>query len=190
MQYFDEQRNASLVRSILRAMQQNTAIRTVELAWLRLSTDISTFVDNASSITSFTLCECDGGQGANDLAAALQRNTNIESLELLLDDIYAVPILEGLRSNVFLKTINFTPAYSAAEVLDATSHALQHLLESTTSIQKFELGHATFSERQFPLITQAITGSECISELKFLQFGFQDRNNFAQLQSILRTSEI
>ena len=44
-----------LVRSILQAIQQNAAIQNVELCWLRLPTDISTFVDNASSITSFRL---------------------------------------------------------------------------------------------------------------------------------------
>ena len=87
-------------------MQQNTAIRNVELGWLRLPTDISTFVDNASSITSFSLCNCDmepaeREQGTRDLAAALQRNTNIETLELFrLDDIYTVPILERLGSKL------------------------------------------------------------------------------------------
>ena len=107
---------ASLVlRSTLRAIQQNTAIRSVELQWLRLPTDISTFLDNASSITSFRLCNCDmepaeRQQGARDLVAALQRNKNIKSLELWdLDDLNALPILEGLRSNVSLKTLIFCP---------------------------------------------------------------------------------
>ena len=69
---------------------------------------------------------------------------------------------------------------------DATSHALQHLLESTTSIQKFELGHTTLTERQFPLIAQAITSSQCISELKFSSCHFHEENSCAQLQSILQ----
>ena len=44
-------------------------------------------------------------QGARSLAVALQRNTNIQTLELgELDDRYAIPILEGLRSSVCLKT--------------------------------------------------------------------------------------
>ena len=79
-------------------------------------------------------------QGARDLAAALQRNTNIETLELEdLEDIYTVPILEGLRSNVSVKTFIFSPGES---ISDAALPCIQHLLESTTSIQRFELhGH-------------------------------------------------
>ena len=189
---------SALVRSILHAIQQNTAIQNVEFWWLRLSTtDISTFVDNASSITSFRLNECDGEQGesSSDLAAALQRNRNIQSLEFSsiqslefsrLNDIYTIPILEGLRSNVSLKTFIFTPANSATEVSDATSQALQHLLESTTSIQIFELVRASFSERQFPLIAQAITSSECVSKLKFLRCRFEHQSSIAQLRSILQ----
>ena len=99
---------AGLVRAFLLAMQQNTAIRSVEMRWLRLSTDISTFVDNASSITSFTLCECDGEQGARSLAAALQRNTNIERLGLYnLNENDTIPILAVLGSKVSLKTFMF-----------------------------------------------------------------------------------
>ena len=183
---------AALVSAILRAIQQNTAIRSVKFEFVRLSTDISTFVDNASSITSFRLHICVGEQGSSrDLAAALQRNRNIERLELV-EDIYTIPILEGLRSNIFLKTFIFFPASSsteaseASEISDATSFALHQLLESTTSIQKFELGHTTFSERQFPLIAQAITSSECVSKLKFWQCRFEGQSIIAQLRSILQ----
>ena len=43
-------------------------------------------------------------QGARSLAAAIQRNTNIETLRLgSLEDIYAIPILEGLQSNTFFE---------------------------------------------------------------------------------------
>ena len=190
-----EQRNApaGLVRAFLHAIQQNTAIRSVEMRWLRLSTDISAFVDNASSITSFRLFDChmepaEREQGTRSLAAALQRDTNIETLELcMLEDIYAIPMLEGLRSNVSLKTFIFsvTSAYSATEVSDATSQALQHLLESTTSIQKFELIASQFSGDKFRPIARAITRSESVSELKFVRCRFLDRISFAPLQSIL-----
>jgi len=93
-----ERRNASLVRSILRAIQQNTAIRSVEMEWLCLPTDIFTFVDNVSSITSFSLCGCDMDPaerqlGARRLTAAIQRNTNIETMSLRkLDDICTIAI--------------------------------------------------------------------------------------------------
>ena len=135
---------AALVQSILHAIQQNTAIRTVKIHWLRLPADISTFLDNASSITSFILWECDmEPAGARDLAAALQRNTNIQTLIIYkLEDISAVPILEDLKFNTSVETFIFYPRRKSFS--DATSDALQHLLESTTSIQRFELGHAVF----------------------------------------------
>jgi len=173
---------AMLVRSILRAIQRNTAIRNVELEWLRLPTDISTFVDNASSIASFSLSKCVGEQGASDLAAAIQRNTNIETLNLSdLEDTYSFPILEGLRSNVSLKTFIF---YSnpARNLSDETSHAIHQILGSKTSIQRLEWSEATLSDE----IAQGITYSESVSELKFSWCRFEDQSNFAHFRSILQ----
>ena len=193
------ERNApALVGSFLHAIQQNTAIRNVVLSWLRLPTDISMFVDNASSITSFRLHSCDmeaavRGQGARRrLAAALQRNTNIETLELdNLEDIYAVPILEGLRLNTAVKSFTFTTS-SNTNISDEASHALQQLLESTTSIQRFSLEYDSshmLGKGPFQPIAQAITNSETVSELKLLQCHFEDRGSLAQLQSILQNKQ-
>ena len=182
-----------LVRAFLRAIQQNTAIQSVDMCWLCLPTDISAFVDNASSIASFSFWDCDmepaeREQGARDLATALQRNRNITSLWLSeLKDAYNTAILEGLKSNISVNTLIFTPVTSRNGVVsDATSHALHQLLESTTSIQKFELRNATFSERQFPSIARAVTGSKCISGLRFFWCRFKDQSSIAQLQSILQ----
>ena len=103
-----------------------------------------------------------------------------------MNDIYVIPMLEGLVPNTSVKTLIFTPSCSGAEVTDATSHALQRLLESTTSIKRFEtLAAFCFS----PIIAQAITSSECVSELKISQCRFWDRNRFAELQSILRNKQ-
>ena len=185
---------AALVRSILQAIQQNTAIRNVELLRLRLPTDISTFLDTASSIASFTLSDCDmepteREQGTRALAAALQRNTNIETLKLSnLPDLYTTAILESLRSNSSMKTFIF--AYfsisTRTRVSDATWHAAVHqLLESTTSLQRFEFEHTHFTtERLFRPIFQAITSSECVAKLRFLHCTFWDTS--ALIQSILR----
>ena len=179
---------AALVRSILQAIQENTAIRSVDLQWIRLPTEITTFVNTASSITSFSINGCymdpaERQQGARSLAVALQRNTNVETLKLSrLEDIYGDPILEGLRLNTAVKSFSFSPNHSPR----ATSLAIQQLLRSTTSIQKFELDRASLIEMQFHSIAEAITSSECVSELKFLQCGFQDQNSVAQLQSILQ----
>ena len=156
--------NALLVRSILRAIQQN------------------------SSITKFCLSECDMDpaerqQGTRDLSAALQRNANIESLELgTLGDIYAIAILEGLRSNTSVKTLVF----SGVPFSDAAAHALQHVLESTTSIQRFELqNEATFSEILFRPLAQGIINSECVSELKLSWCRFENQS-ITDLRSILQ----
>jgi len=199
---------AALVRSSLQAMQQNTAILSVKLAGLHLPTEISMFVNTASSITSFCLDTCDmepaerdqgagelaadmepaerDHQGARELAAALHRNTNIKLLELFqLKGTYFLPILEGLRSNVSLKTFIFSPC-GALSGWDATSSSLQHLLESTTSIQRFELREVNFmGEWLFHPIAQGIINSECVSELKFEWCQFRDES-FAFFQSILQ----
>ena len=182
---------AALVSSILQAMQQNTAIQNVKLAWLRLPSNISTFLDNASSITIFSLWACDmeaaeRQQGTSDLVVALQRHTNIETLELSrLEDIYAVPILEVLGSNNSVKTFIFTTIFDS-NVSDATSHALHQLLDSSTSIQRFELYDMTFGGDAFRPISQAIVNSGSVSELKFSFVRFQGRNSLAQLRSILQ----
>ena len=181
---------AGLVRAFLQAIQQNTAIQRVMLLWLRLPTDISAFLNSASSITSFGLhgCEMEPAaereQGASDLVAALQRNANIKSLELgMLEDIYTIPILEGLRLNTAVKTFTFS---SFVPFSDAASRAVQHLLDSTALIQRFELrNEPTISESLFRPIAQGIIKSECVSELKFSSCRFEDQSSIAPLQSIL-----
>ena len=121
---------------------------------------------------------------------ALQRNANISSLHLdVLNDIYTIPILEGLRSNVSLKTIIFSSTSPfGTTVPDATSHAIHRLLGSKTSmIQRLEWHLVTFSdERLFRPIAQGIINSECVSELKLSWCRFQGQNCIAQLQSILQ----
>ena len=134
----------ALVRAFLLAFQQNTAIRAVHLEFLRLPADVSTFVDTATSITSFSLSKCDmdpaeRDQGTRDLAAALQRNTNIKTLELGgLDAFYTIAILRSLRANTSLKTF----AFSFVSFQEAYSSEIQQLLESTTSITRFEVQSA------------------------------------------------
>ena len=179
----------ALVRSILRAIQQNTAIRRVGFCGARLPTNISTFVDTASSITSFRLFMCvmeptEREQGARDLAAALQCNTNIECLEISkLDDIYTVPVLEGLGINTSVKTFIFSPMESFSS---AVSHALQELLASTTSIQRFELQLSLFYGDTFRPIAQAITSSECVFELKISLSTFEDQSSITEFRSIVQ----
>jgi len=71
---------------------------------------------------------------------------------------------------------------------DATSHALQRLFESTTSIKRFEMfaAFSPISRDTLCPIAQAITSNNCVSELKFSQCRFRDRNSFVDLLSILQ----
>jgi len=180
-----ENRNApaALVSGILRAIQLNPAIRTVHLEWLRLPAGVSTFVDAASSVTSFSLCWCDFAptdreHGYRDLAAALQRNTNIEHLELNV--IYAIPILQGLRSNNYLQSLGIKNFWDAG----LGSTALQQLLESTTSIQHFEIRHGTFGENFHP-VAQGLIHSGTVCKLKFDSCEFQEE----QFRGILQNKQ-
>ena len=64
---------------------------------------------------------------------------------------------------------------------------MQKLLASTTSIQRFEMGEPIFiDDGSFRRIAEAITSSECVSELKFLSCHFEHRNRTVQLQNILQ----
>jgi len=183
-------RNAlALVRSILQAVQQNTSIRNVKLWQLRLPTDISTFMDNMSSITSFSIWDCDieaveHDQGARRrLAAALQRTTNIETLELrILADTDAIPILQSLRSNAHLKTFIYT---GRADVSDTVSNALHQLLDSSTSIQRLDLQ----DRETLRPIAQSLIQSGIVCELKFSNCGFISESSIAQFQSILQNKQ-
>ena len=181
---------AALVRLILRAIQQNTAIRRVELRWVRLRTDIiSAFVDNASSITSFRLYECDmepveQQQGARALAAALQRNTNIKTLALSkLSDIVSIAILERLRFNCYLETLILD--FSDRSVSDAIYRAIQELLESpTSSIRRLDL--RGFNGEKLGPIAHTITNSQSVSELEFTDISFRTEESHAHFQSMLQ----
>ena len=180
-------RNAphTLVRAFLRSIQQNASIRCVLLQSLRLPPDVSSFVDTASAIASFSFWNCDFAptdreHGIRDLAAALQRNTNIERLQLSISEGYAIPVLQGLQSNDFLKSL-------AIRGPDATSHATHQLLESTTSIARFELISVIFSSGEmFRPVAQSILRSASVSALNFRLCIFRDEECTPIFQSILQ----
>jgi len=188
-----EQRNApsALVSAILRAIQQNTSVQTIFCFSLRLPTDVSTFLDTASTITLLSLSNCDMGpnereHGTRDLAAALQRNTNIKTLRLCkMDDIYAIPILQSLQANSSLTTLTI----GGESFSDATTREIQQLLESTTSIQAFELMDSSFRGDSFHPFAQSLIQSRIVSALKFSFCKFRDDESAAQFRSILRNKQ-
>jgi len=178
---------AGLVRAFLHAIQQNTAIRNVSLLFLRLPTEISTFVDNASAITSFKLHKCDmepgeREQGVRSLAVAIQRNTNIERLELNnFEDSYTIPMLEGLRSNVSLKSFAFSPCVPFS---DAASRAIISVISQPGSMLRcFEFEKGTSLEEVFTDI-QCENLLQGIKKSKLERFRIGSIVNLRQLQTL------
>ena len=196
--YSEEARNApaALVSAILQAIQQNTSLRTVCLRYLHLPVGISTFLDTTSSITAFVLLKCDmepvqQEQGARDLALALQRNTNIQTLELgLLEEVCMLSILQGLQSNHSLKNLVISSMrhlwVTRRSFSDGTNRAIQQLLESTTSIEHFEVRERHFSRDEFHPVSQGIVNSRSVSKLTFKSCDFSDIQSTALFRSILQ----
>jgi len=182
----------ALVSAMLRSIRQNSAIRTVHLIGLHLPTDIiSTFVDTASSITDLPLLKCDimapsgeREQGVRDLAAALQRNTTIQDLGLLgsLDTVCLSSILQELRSNISLKTLRIDDAEFSA----TTAQSVKQLLESTTSIETFDLAYRTFGGGEYSPIAQGIINSRSATASKFEFCDFNNDEFRALFRSVLR----
>ena len=194
--YDAEDRNApaALVSAILRAIQQNSAVHSVLLINLYLPTDVSTFLDTASSITIFGLHGCDMEpiervQGARDIAAALQRNTNIKTLRLgKMGEDWLSSILQGLQSNNCLKTLLI---FQTESLSDATTRAIQQLLESTASIQSLWLCGISFENNGDTLrtVAQSLIRSPIVCRLKFFHCQFEDEESAALFQSILQNKQ-
>jgi len=99
-------------RPFLEAFQQNARITTVHLVCLRLTAiDVATLLDNSSSLSTFRLqsCAAESQEAAAAIAAALERNTTIETLELkVLSTPLLVAILERLRHNGSVKKLMYS----------------------------------------------------------------------------------
>ena len=175
---------AALVSAILRAVQQNAAVRSVHLRFDRFPNDLSAFVDTASSITSFTLSEyamerVEREEGTRQLAAALQRNTNIEHLELrFLKDIYAIPILQGLRFNTYLKTLVLGYVRSHQQLRTLTDS-----IPLMRTIKKLEIdvdGDRYVEEEDVKqLLLQAVKNNFSLRSVRaYIRSGFESNNIF------------
>ena len=173
----------ALVRAFLQATQQNNSIRAVDLEFLRLPADVSTFVDTASAIQVLSFRKCDFAptereRGTRDLASALQHK-NIKQLTLCVDDSCAIPILQALQSNAFLRNLETYGTFS-----DAASHAMQQLSESTTCITQFYLNYAVFRGESLRPIAQGLIQSQIVRELNFSYCFFYE--SIAIFRSILQ----
>ena len=132
---------ATFLLPFLHAIQQNESIELVIFWRLRISgDDIASFLDTASTLVEVHISTCELApagrrQGVGALAAALRRNTNIQTLALCnLDDVVFLPILQGLQqSNTTLTGLKVLPV-SAASCL-----AIRSLLEHTSSVKALVL---------------------------------------------------
>jgi hypothetical protein len=165
------------VAPFLLAIQQNFNIQTVDLYRLRLSGDsMASFLDRATSITTLKIWSC-GMEAPDDalaVAAAVQRNTNIQLLELgELDDASLILILSSLACNTSVRELRLTNYGSSS--LDL-SRAVGRLLQATSTIQQFEFngsGNIGLGDN-FRSITQGPIQSVTVADVKFENWNFND----------------
>jgi len=185
----------TLMRSFLQAVQQNSSIRTMSLeeSILIPDRDICAFLDAASSLKTFILRHCafepiEQYQGATNLGAALQRNGNIQSLELkALHDPYLPIIFRSLESNSTLRNLSLEA--SIHHFSGESSEAARHLLESTTSLQQLELIRFNWVRQSFQYLAQGIINSHTVTDLKFTACSFSDEASKTLFRSILVTKQ-
>jgi hypothetical protein len=172
------------ISPFLLAIQQNPRVQTVHLEYLKLYGDsMASFLDAATSITALKIHNCDleAPGGAFAVAAALQRNTNIQWLELYeLDDVNLILIVSSLGSNTGVEALNLWLPVRSRD----SSLAVANLLESTGSIQRLEL-HGPCDLDTFRPIAQGLIQSRSVTELAFERWDFNGQDEVLILNSIL-----
>ena len=182
----------ALIAAFLEAIQQNARVSFVRLWFLhRLPANLSTFIDNAASIASLTLCFLDlepvqSAQKTRDLAAALQRNTNIRTLKLAGRDTTCFrAVLHALRFNTCLTTLILAELIGNSS--DEVSSAIRLLLESTATIRRFDFRRTGgFRGALLRPVAQGIISNATVSELKIVSRFGADEESVALIRDILR----
>jgi hypothetical protein len=178
------------ITPFLLAIQQNPRVKHVKLRQLLLSGDLmASFLDAAASIATLELEECDimAPGGVLAVAAALQRNSNIQRLKL--DDRNKrnlIPILNSLASSTQIMELSLVLHGPSLNI----SLAVKHLLVSTTTIQRFNLNsfRATIRDfRDFHLIAQGLIQSKSITHVELEDFFFYSQEAKLALKSILES---
>ena len=177
---------AGRIRPILQAIQQNASVCVVEFIYNTLAAeDLCSFLDTAVHVTDLTLdCDLTGGeQGARDVAAALQRNTNIETLKLRTGaDHFLDTVLEGLVSNTCLKTLVIEIDFLAEA---STRNALRVLLESTRSIQHLKLVGTHLVGESFRVVAHGLINSSTVTDIALNHCRIPDEGSIGLLNQIL-----
>ena len=190
-----------IANRILRSFRRNSALQTVEFCFSEIDVvEVVAFLDAAGSLTKFILydsgfvenTEVQGGQGDDasvELAKALQRHTNIETLDLEgLDDSLLIPILQRLGNSVKVLKCSIWATRNVVDGDMACSRAIQDLLSSTTSLRKFDfcldVGQDNHRVAAFKSIAQGLIDSKSVTDITF-----RDQNLNREMESIFQNKK-
>ena len=179
---------AARIVPIIQAINQNTSIRVVEFRCMTFEAeDLCSFLDSAVHITDLMLDRCHltvGEHGVRDVAAALQRNTNIVSLKLVL---FINDFLDSILQELVLNTCVRNFALETDSLQEASSNALQGILEvSTGSIQHFELIGTRLREESFRPVALGLINGSTVTSISFEYCSFCDEGSIHLLNQILQ----
>jgi len=190
---FSERNSTLIARPFVLAIQQNSNIRSVDFSLALSGPVLISFLDQATQIKTLELLTRIAEftpQDTREVALALQRNTNIESLTFgKFEADFLLPILDSLASNAFLKHLAVSWRTRHTESLGL---ALQRLLEATTSIRCFELLTLIFYEannERLHHICQGLLNSRVVTDMKFKVCAFLMEESLNQLKNLLQSKE-
>ena len=172
---------------ILQAVQENPCVRSVGIKKFNLASGetISSFLDSAASLTKFELEDCImTTQGAGTIAASLQRNTNLQTLNLCnLNESHLTLMLQGLEMTSCLQSLSLCHQTLG----EGVPPAVQNLLERTPSMMCLELLRISVSEENFRPICQGLIRSTTVSKLRLDAISFTDLASVNLFQQLVET---
>jgi hypothetical protein len=183
--------DAERVTPFLQAIQRNSSIHAVHLESVS-GKSAASFLNTATSVTSFSMIKCDvaasgGVQGAQELAASLQRNVNIRTLVLecaWLSNFCWYPILSSLEYNTHVKVLKLKNCHCLLPI-DA-SEALGRVFESTKTMDRLEFDSFRFEETSFRSIAQGLVNSTSITDIKLAGCSFSSKESALLLTTIIK----
>jgi len=160
-------------QQFVRAFAQNSNILSVEFESLNMlggilifGEDLSYLIDTATSVKCLPLICLLDPDGLTAVADSLQRNTNIETLELALPDNFSARIIQALASNRTLKNLEWNPGRTDERPLELL-HAIQHLLDSSSTIEHFHFKGGHGRAHLFAQVLSALTDSASVQDVSF-----------------------
>jgi hypothetical protein len=141
---YDRRNPSDRIIPFLLAIQQNPSIQIVGFHSLQLSGDsMASFLDTATSVTELEIriCRLEVTEDALAIAAALQRNRNIQELVLrVLDGVFVIPVLNSLASEQFkLRSLLLTDNLVLPHERESFRAAISKLLQPHSLLCSLEL---------------------------------------------------